>query len=62
MTQSHRENKQKKNQIIKKRRVSMNTDPSQGPKGAAEIRKPGVRFPVEMRICFGVRMELRWFD
>jgi hypothetical protein len=48
--------------MIKKRVVSMNTDPSQGLEGAAEIRKPGVRFPVEMRICFGVKMWLKRFD
>jgi hypothetical protein len=47
--------------MIKKRTVSMNMDPSQGPERAAEIRKPGVRFPVEVRICFGVKTRLRWF-
>jgi len=36
--------------ITKKRNVvSMSTDPPQSLEGAAEIEKPGVRFPVEMR-------------
>ena len=41
--------------------ILMSTDPSQGLERAAEIRKPGVRFPVEVRICFGVKMRWRWF-
>ena len=40
----------------KKEMVSRGTDPSQSLERAAEIRKPGVRFPVEVRICFGVKM------
>jgi hypothetical protein len=37
------------------------TDPSQGLERAAEIGKPGVGFPVKVRIRFGVKMRLRWF-
>ena len=47
--------------ITKKKVVSRSTDPSQGLEGVTEIRKPGVRFPVEVRMCFGVRMRSRWF-
>jgi hypothetical protein len=36
--------------------VSIGTDPSQSLERTTEIKKPGVRFPVEVRICFGVRM------
>jgi hypothetical protein len=43
----------------KKNLVSRGTNPSQSLEGATEIRKPRVRFPVEVRICFGVRMWLR---
>ena len=42
-----------------KKMVSRGTDPSQSLERAAEIRKSGVRFPVEVRICFGMRM---WFE
>jgi hypothetical protein len=35
--------------ITEKRVVSMSTYPSQGLERAAEIRKPGIRFPIEVR-------------
>ena len=56
--QSKRQNRTEKYELYDKKRkmVSKGTDPSQSFEGAAEIRKPGVRFPVEMRICFGIRM------
>ena len=41
--------------------VSGSVDPFQCPKRMAEIRKPWVGFPVELRMCFGVKMWLRWF-
>jgi len=53
--------KNERDEMITKRMVSMSADPSQRLEGATEIRKPGVRFPVEVRICFGVKMGLRWF-
>ena len=42
-----------------KKVVSGSTDPSQSLERAAEIRKSGVRFPVDVRICFGTRT---WFE
>ena len=45
----------------KKKVVSGSADPSQRFERAAEIRKPGVRFPVKMRVHFGVKMRSRWF-
>ena len=41
--------------------ISKGTDPSQSFEGAAEIRKAGVTFPVELRIFFGVRIGLQRF-
>ena len=41
--------------------VSRCTYPSQSLEGAAEIRKAGVTFPVELRIFFGVRIGLQRF-
>ena len=44
-----------------KKVVSRSAAPSQSLERAAEIRKPGVRFPVKVRTCFGVKMWSRWF-
>jgi hypothetical protein len=45
----------------KEKNVSRSKDPSQGLERTAEIIEPGVRFPVEVRMCFNVKMWLRWF-
>ena len=61
--QSKRQNRTEKYELYDKKRkmVSKGTDPSQSFEGAAEIRKAGVTFPVELRIFFGVRIGLQRF-
>jgi hypothetical protein len=56
-----KQNRNEINEMIKNKMVSMSTNPSQSLEGAAEIRESGVRFPVEVRMCFGVKRWLRWF-
>jgi uncharacterized secreted protein with C-terminal beta-propeller domain len=57
-----KQNRNEINEMIKNKMVSMSTNPSQSLEGAAEIRESGVRFPVEVRICFVVNMWMSWFE